>query len=96
MFLGHLISPNGFKPTSDKVEVIKKHPKPRTVEELCRFFGIIIFHRRCIPNAATLQAPLNALYITNSCKRDKHNIVWTIEAKTAFRHVKRICPMSHY
>lgn len=83
VFLGHSISSKGFKPTSDKVKAIETYPKPNTVEEMRRFLGIINFYRRCTPNAALVQAPLNS-YLKDSRKRDKRRIEWTAEAEAAF------------
>ncbi|GBP25023.1 hypothetical protein EVAR_94318_1 [Eumeta japonica] len=44
-----------------------KLPIPKTVKELRRFLGMINFYRRFIPDAARIQAPLNAL-LTGSIK----------------------------
>ncbi|GBP35402.1 hypothetical protein EVAR_94852_1 [Eumeta japonica] len=59
-FLGYNISAKG-KATGTKVESIKNFPIPKTVKELRRFLGMINFYRRFIPDAARIQAPLNAL-----------------------------------
>ena len=59
-FLGYIVSKEGIKPPVDKVKVITEYPKPKTIEELRRFLGIINFYRDHIPNAALCQAPLNA------------------------------------
>ncbi|GBP20000.1 hypothetical protein EVAR_13766_1 [Eumeta japonica] len=66
-FLGYNISAKGAKPLEQKVESIKNFPIPKTVKELRRFLGMINFYRRFIPDAARIQAPLNAL-LTGSIK----------------------------
>lgn len=62
-FLGYRISAQGTKPLPEKVEAITNFSAPKTVRELRRFLGMINFYRRFIPNAASDQAPLNALLI---------------------------------
>jgi len=58
-FLGHLISPDGIKPSSDKVELIQNFQRPDTVKGLRRFLGMVNFYRRFIPNAAQHQLLLD-------------------------------------
>ena len=36
VFLGHLITPNGFKPNPENVKVIQEFPLPQTIQELRR------------------------------------------------------------
>lgn len=66
-FLGYQISEAGTKPLEAKVKAIKDFPQPKTVRQLRRFLGMVNFYRRFLPNAATIQAPLNAL-LTGSVK----------------------------
>lgn len=60
-FLGYHISEAGTKPLDSKVQAINEFPVPATVKQLRRYLGMINFYRRFIPNAARIQAPLNAL-----------------------------------
>lgn len=60
-FLGYHISACGTKPLDSKVQAIKEFPAPKTVRQLRRFLGMLNFYRRFMPNAAKIQAPLNAL-----------------------------------
>lgn len=62
-FLGYRISKAGTKPLESKVQAINEFPIPRTVKQLRCFLGMVNFYRRFIPNAATIQAPLNSLLI---------------------------------
>lgn len=86
-FLGYTVSAEGIKPPEHKIQVITNFPKPTTIEELRRFLGMLNFYRDHIPNAASLQAPLNS-YLHNVKKRDKTPITWTDEATQAFEHCK--------
>ena len=87
-FLGHLISKDGFRPTTEKVQAIANFPKPRTVVELRRFLGLINFYRRSLQHAADRQAPLHA-YLGESRRNDKRQITWTPEAEEAFDKIKQ-------
>lgn len=86
--LGFIINSSGCRPPTDRVTAIENYTKPETICELRRFLGIINFNRRCIPNAAQLQAPLND-FLTNSRKNDKWKVPWTPEAENAFSMCKR-------
>ncbi|XP_020297189.1 uncharacterized protein LOC109861792 [Pseudomyrmex gracilis] len=52
-FLGYLVTGEGTKPLPEKVEVIKKFPKPQTAKQLRQFLGMLNFYRRFIPKAAS-------------------------------------------
>jgi cleavage and polyadenylation specificity factor subunit 1 len=87
-FLGFSITKNGMKPLSDRVKAVLEYKKPKTINELRKFLGIINFYRRHIPHAALTQAPLNSLHPSN--KKGKNvNINWTEELDTAFQNCKK-------
>ncbi|XP_045453892.1 uncharacterized protein K02A2.6-like [Melitaea cinxia] len=86
-FLGYHVSKDGIKPPAQKIDIIMKYPKPTNIEELRRFLGMLNFYRDHIPNAASIQAPLNA-YLHNVKKRDKTIIQWTEESTQAFEACK--------
>lgn len=83
-----LISEKGIAPLPDKVQAVQEFPKPENVQQLRRFLGMINYYRRNMPNAAEVQAPLNA-YLVNSKKNDKTPIKWTSEAEAAFEKCKQ-------
>ena len=45
-YLGHIIDENGLHPTTEKVKANKEAPKPRNIEELRSFLGIINYYSR--------------------------------------------------
>ena len=45
-FLGYLIDQEGCRRTPDKVRAISEYPKPKTIVELRRFFGMVNFYRK--------------------------------------------------
>ncbi len=57
-FLGHSVTGDGAAPLEDKTAAIRAFPRPTTVKELQGFLGKVNFHRRFIPGAAKILAPL--------------------------------------
>lgn len=86
-FLGFHVSEKGLSPLDDRVKAIKEYPKPKTVDELRRFLGILNFYRPHIPRAAETQAKLD-IFTRNAKKKDKSEIPWTEEAMRAFDQCK--------
>lgn len=60
-FLGHTVTKQGVKPNSDKIEVIKNWPIPKTEKELKQFLGTIGYYRRFIKDFAKMVKPLTQL-----------------------------------
>lgn len=44
-FLGYIISSEGLKPNTKKIEVINKYPGPKNLKELRSFLGMIGYYR---------------------------------------------------
>lgn len=86
-FLGYNVSAAGTKPLQSKIRAIQEFKQPKTVKELRRFLGMINFYRRFIPNAARIQAPLNAIF-TNSKKKGLQPVNMTPEMIKAFEECK--------
>ena len=70
------------------MEAILNYEKPKTVEELRKFLGMINFYRRFLPNAADKQACLHAYHKSNK-RRDKTAIVWNDCTIKAFDECKQ-------
>lgn len=87
-FLGFKVDASGIAPLPSKVQSILEFPRPETICQLRRFLGMINFYRKCIPHAATVQAPLNGL-LHNCKKNDKTPITWIPETTTAFEESKK-------
>ena len=85
-FLGYHISSKGTRPLPSKVEAIQNCPAPKTVRELRRFLGMLNFYRRFVPNAATYQAPLNALLVDSV--KGSHPVNFSPEQHEAFQKCK--------
>nr|VZH98208.1 unnamed protein product [Spirometra erinaceieuropaei] len=72
-----------MRPLSSMVEAVRDFPSPTYKRQLQRFFGMIKFNRRFLPNYADLMLPL-----TNMLSGAKGLLELTDEALTAFERVK--------
>ena len=61
VFLGHIISSKGIKIDPSKTEAITKMLLSRSVNELQRFLGMVIYQGKFIPNLAEHTTPLRNL-----------------------------------
>jgi hypothetical protein len=57
-FLGHRVTSSGVSPLPEKVEAVRRHPRPGTVRQLQGFLGMLNFYRRFVGGAARLLRPL--------------------------------------
>lgn len=87
-FLDYSITPGGYGPPMYRIEAIANFPKPTNIKELRRFLGVINFYRKCIPGAASLQAPLTT-FLTDSKKNDNRPIIWNPDSEKAFEICKK-------
>ncbi|XP_059224057.1 uncharacterized protein LOC131997313 [Stomoxys calcitrans] len=83
-FRGHHVTPDGIKPLTEKVDVIKSFPLPKTIKELRRFLAMLNFYRKFLPHGAQLQSVLNDLLKGQTKKNDTREIDWSDELKQAF------------
>jgi hypothetical protein len=72
-YLGHVISPEGVGVDSEKVEAMKKWPKPETPKTMRGFLGLTGYYRRFIQDYGKIAAPLNRML-------KKNNFAWTVVA----------------
>lgn len=61
IFLGHVVSNDGIRPVHDKVEAVRKWPRPQNKQEVRSFLGLCSYYRRYIPRFASIASPLNDL-----------------------------------
>ncbi|KAL1512451.1 hypothetical protein ABEB36_002041 [Hypothenemus hampei] len=81
---GFIITNNGISPSPEKTAILREYQKPRTIQELRRFLGLINFYRRHISRAAEIQAPLHDILHNKTKKNDKTQIEWTPQTEDAF------------
>ena len=61
VYLGHTVSHEGIHIDPAKTEVMEDLPSPSNLESLRLFLGLVGYHRKFIPDFATVSAPLTAL-----------------------------------
>lgn len=88
-YLGYLVTTQGIKPLTDKVDAIRNLKKPETVAELRRYLGMLNFYRRFLRDAAHVLSPLDE-FLKGSHKNDKRKITWTTKAEQAFTASKEL------
>ncbi|KAI2657474.1 Transposon Tf2-9 polyprotein [Labeo rohita] len=81
-FLGYIVSAEGVRMDSDKVQAVVNWPTPDSRKALQRFLGFANFYRRFIRNFSQLAAPLTALTSTKTPFR------WSSAADAAFAKLK--------
>ncbi|XP_055525274.1 uncharacterized protein K02A2.6-like isoform X2 [Wyeomyia smithii] len=81
-FLGHVLSADGIKPDTDKLEAIRCFREPKSGEELRSFIGLVNYLGKFIPDLATITFPLRQL--TNK----KQPFIWGREQQEAFVKLK--------
>ena len=93
-YLGHKLSREGLKPSSEKIKALKEAPTPKDVTQLKSFLGLVNYYSRFLPNLSTILAPLYALL---------HKVTawhWGPEQQKAFEFVKNALTsdsvLSHY
>lgn len=60
-FIGHVISPNGIRPSPSKVEALVSFRRPENASEVKSFLGLANYMNKFINNLATLDEPLRRL-----------------------------------
>ena len=60
-FYGHIFSSEGLRANPEKIEATTKMSLPENVSEVKSLLGMAQYISRCIPENATITAPLRAL-----------------------------------
>ena len=82
-YLGHLVTCDGIRPLTSRIQAIHDFPTPQTRTDLQRFLGMINYYHRFLPGIAPKLAPLHAA----SAGRGK-DITWTSQCQNAFEEAK--------
>ena len=88
-YMGCVISAEGISPTEDKVEAIKKAPRPENCTQLRAFLGMINYHGKFIRNLSSILQPLNQLL-----QKDQE-FRWSPQCEEAFNKAKESLSSSH-
>lgn len=90
-FLGMVIDSTGIRSAPSKMEAITNMPRPRTVEELRTFLGMIGYLRQFVPNYSIVAAPLTDILRTKeyaSKRARKLVIAWGVDGERAFQSLR--------
>ncbi|KAF9744010.1 Retrovirus-related Pol polyprotein from transposon gypsy, partial [Nosema granulosis] len=87
--LGYVVAKGVIKADPDKIEAIRKYPRPGTIKELRSFLGTVNYNREFIKDFATLTAPLYDI-LKGEKKNSTKKITWSEEKQTAFENIKRV------
>lgn len=60
-YLGYLIAENKISKCPEKVKAILEAPRPKNVDDVRKFLGIITYYSRFIPNISTITHPIREL-----------------------------------
>lgn len=82
-YLGHVVTPDGISPDSDKVRVVQDFHTPTNLRQLRTFLGLANYYRRFIRGFAHIARPLNAL------TKKGVKFCWTQSCDDAFDKLKR-------
>jgi transposase InsO family protein len=85
-YLGHIVSAQGIKTDSKKVEKVKTWPVPKTVKEVKSFLGFCGYYRRFIKNFAEIARPLEALCAHGDQSEGKRKKTVDISGKWQEQH----------
>ncbi len=84
-YLGFVLSPDGLRPTPDKIDKILKAPSPKTKKQLRSFLGLTGYYRAFVPNFSEIVVSLVDL-----TKKGKPNLLqWTEVHEEAFTALKQ-------
>ena len=81
-YLGHKISAEGIRPTTEKLRAINDAPPPNNVSQLRSFLGLVNYYGKFLPQLATTLAPLYSLLQQNI------NWNWGPSQQAAFKEAK--------
>lgn len=66
LFLGDVLSSDGVKPDTRKINAIVNMPQPESKSDVQRFLGMVNYLGKFIPDLSTITAPLRALLQKNT------------------------------
>ena len=85
-FLVFMVSDDGVRPLTSKIEAVLQIPEPETISHLRSFLGMCNFFRTHIPAYAEISAPLTDLL--KSSKHGRQRLAWSLSSNRAFEHLK--------
>lgn len=81
-YLGHIISKDGIKVNSSKIEAVKLFPIPQNQHDVRSFLGLANYYRKFVKGYSKVALPLNRLLTKNTPFK------WTTECQDALKLLK--------
>ena len=81
-FLGHVVSGDGIRMDSRKIEVVRDWPRPKNLREVRSFLGLCAYYRKFVQGFSALASPLHAL------TRKYARFDWSDTCQKAFETLK--------
>ena len=82
VFLGHIVTQNGVKPDSSKIEAVTSIPSPSNISDLRKFLGFAPYFWKFVKDDATIAKPLYNL------TKKKVSWKWLSECEHSFQSLK--------
>ncbi|XP_036340172.1 uncharacterized protein LOC118749483 [Rhagoletis pomonella] len=83
-YLGHVVQFNQISKSPSKVETIVNMARPKTVDDVRRFLGMVTYYSRFIPNLSSITYPLRQLL------QKGKQFQWSSNCEAAFIKLKSI------
>ena len=82
-FLGFIVTPEGLRMNSEKIQSVIEWPVPKNIKEVQSFLGFMNFYRKFIEKYSKIASPLTELI------RKDQKFKWSPEAQKAFDELKK-------
>ena len=86
-FLGHVLTPEGLKPSAAKIKSITEWPVPQTASELRSFVFLCSYYRKFVYRFADIASPMHEVLRGNA--KGKLGDKWTPECQLSFEQLKQ-------
>ena len=83
-FLGHVISSEGIRVDSQKIDAVRNWPRPTTPTEIRSFLGLAGYYRRFVQGFSSIAAPLTKL------TQKKAKFEWSSKCEESFQKLKTL------
>ncbi|WMV37755.1 hypothetical protein MTR67_031140 [Solanum verrucosum] len=81
-FLGHIVSSEGIRVDSQKIEAVKQWPRPTSATDIRSFLGLAGYYRRFVEGFSSIASPLTRL------TQKKVKFQWSDDCEKSFAELK--------
>ncbi|KAH0692437.1 hypothetical protein KY285_019534 [Solanum tuberosum] len=81
-FLGHIVSSEGIRVDSQKIEAVKQWPRPTSATDIRSFLGLAGYYRRFVEGFSSIASPLTKL------TQKKVKFQWSDDCEKSFAELK--------